>query len=355
MSMKLGWIFLSSLAVAAAVAVGCGGRKSGENESCQVTDDCADGFVCVGDVCRPDPNAEGAEGGASATERVISGRNESCDTRVDCEPGYACLNGSCVVPDAPIEPTGKSCVEVECLTFADCCQPPEDVSCATFKTECEEGDQASCNQFAYYCDCTESSATAPGWSCTTDNRCEFKKTCDPAEAEASAGYSQDCGVVFGAGSGNTCRDDGVCVACISDENCGEGTCSASGQCVECESDDDCGFGACSPSGNCVFNRECWADTDCNANEACDEEGQCVERDCNEDRDCINRFRNFDATCKENKCHAPCRTDAECNPFGGYQGFICHEGGCVEAGCESNEECQALNGYPNGPAFLCSAD
>jgi hypothetical protein len=343
-----GWIALGSLALGVGLlTMACGPRKSGENQSCEITDHCEDGLVCIAGVCATEAAAGLGGGPGDPSSRVISGRNESCQTRVDCEPGLSCVQGTCVVPDAPFTPTGQECFAEQCITHRDCCQPPTSFTCTTAKEGCDGGDLSDCNYYEYYCNCTDAPAApgTTGWECTADNECVFHKTCD------AAGLGSDC--FSTPGDENICTAAGTCVECESDADCFDGTCNPSGRCVECATSEDCGGQTCTAEGTCVADRECWTDSDCLGNDACTAEGKCEERPCVSDRQCAEQFDSYEATCgADGECQVPCDFDSECNPGGRYAGYICHESMCARAGCESDAECQALNGGLGALVYQC---
>jgi Cys-rich repeat protein len=111
-----------------------------------------------------------------------------------------------------------------------------------------------------------------------------------------------CSSSVACGGDRVCAPRGLCVRCITDADCagssgpgpGGGFCSAElDRCVECRSSADCGGGTCDAEGECV---ECSTSAECHPDEPiCD-----VAR-----RECVE-----------------CLTDAECRP-----GTRCDRGNC----------------------------
>jgi hypothetical protein len=287
--------------------------------------------------------ASGSGGSGAQAAQTASGVGESCLSRTDCAVGLACVNQTCVTPETPFKPTGKECQAVQCIKDDDCCPVNTDskAECASFASLCAAGEKYYCNQYSYYCVC--SAAKCENYQCTFTQQCDTQPDC----AVIPGNLNIDC---------DTAKH--VCVNCTSDAFCNirlgvqNAICNANQQCVikECTLDADC------PSGNqkcvlnqCVTTRQCYDDKQCGADQQCDDaSGKCVDRACTDDRFCADLLGTANAKCMNEKCVEPCTTTYECNGGNtwGNDSKLCVDGFCVEAGCESNAECDVhnYNGY-----------
>jgi hypothetical protein len=112
-----GSAFIAFFGLATAVSgslIGCGDdaetpaaakiTKSGANESCTRTDDCAKGLSCVSNLCTDSGSGSGgtdSTGGTSGsgTTSPLGREGESCSRRADCQATLGCFNGRCQMDD----------------------------------------------------------------------------------------------------------------------------------------------------------------------------------------------------------------------------------------------------------------
>lgn len=276
--MRTKTLLASGLALMAAVASiigaqGCGDdevvrRLSQKGETCQVTNDCAQGLACV-----PMPGF-GSSGGVSV--------------------GFG---GVCTVGEFRIEKTAKECAVIQCEKAEDCCDPP--ATCPDLLEACNQagdaGFSSACEQYKQYCVCdTERIAC-------DQNKCVTKCSTD-SECSSSNGTPRCAG--------------GTCVRCASDDDCsGDDTC-ISGSCkAPCKSDGDCpGFdrcvaSQCTPSG-CQTDRECVASTR-NVEATCGTDGKCIVP-CQTDLECGNPRGYSFFSCLEHQCvYTGCESEKDC--------------------------------------------
>lgn len=255
------------------------------------------------------------QGQTSSAAVALGKRGESCQARADCESGLACVNQVCRVESLNLQPTGQTCVTVQCTTATDCCPTPP-TYCAQYKMDCDQGDTFYCS---YYNDPVNGCiCDATTFSCEND---KCVQPCTPADA----GLSDSCRSV-----GQVCVDS---------------------KCVDCAQDSDCtqqGFGTDRVCTNNTCQIKCAKDTDCSAFFRCDTTtSACVKSGCQSDRDCIVTTSNPLSTCDttSHDCEVPCQSDLECssgNTAGGVSGLqVCVNSRCVAAGCENDDECRVL--------------
>lgn len=130
-------------------------------------------------------------------------------------------------------------------------------------------DQADCVFGA--CENGHCALCSPQVPCPGANeRCDFESwrcaaTCKPPDGCGDASTSR-------------CASRGVCVECLNHEDCATGSnvpryCNLQGQCVECMGNEQCGDRFCDPlRQRCV---SCFRRSDCNPDEVCTIEGECV--------------------------------------------------------------------------------
>ncbi len=126
--------------------------------------------------------------------------------------------------------------------------------------------------------------------------------------------------------------------CTADYNCMYPTSHCNnGTCVRCVQDSDCG-----PNQTCTNNQcasSCTSDDQCPIFYAC-QSSACVNVGCTSDRECVLYKDSEFAFCDKSKapptCSVKCDNDSQC---GKYE--LCVSGGCVPAGCETDDECKAM--------------
>ena len=149
-----------------------------------------------------------------------------------------------------------------------------------------------------------------------------------------------------------CTND-KCVAsqsCASNIDCfGLAHVCNNGTCVQCVQNSDCGANETCNNNTCSAG--CTADNECPIFYAC-QSGACNEVGCESDRECV-LYRNSEfAFCDQSQspptCSEKCENDAECG-----KDELCVNGGCVNAGCNDDEECKAILGpLPQGEHAVC---
>lgn len=344
----------------------------GEGESCTKRADCEDDLGCFNQRCTKDG---GGAGGESSGGPALGGPGETCGLTSDCGAGLACLPqsetpvplpiakaigsnsvGVCTPIDSGIKPTGKTCGH-ECVEAADCCELPISQQAATGAASCSELAQLVdaipncdtavnkngiiCLAFNVYCDeqCTKNT-----WACDS-GQCQYTAKCTKV-TEVIGG----CPSVTRAGTAiSTCNvDTSKCepkatevTGCKKDADCEEvapfdypaDTCVA----------DECACQA--ETGRCY--RKCAEDLDCPLEYTCDTDSSfCVpEGACSNNAYCVVSTGDIRATCVEGACSVPCEHDIDCNEGGLTNGNFSRVCGpdktCVQVGCSSNDECQAI--------------
>ncbi len=269
-------------------------RRGGAGESCESRRDCEAGLVCILDVCAlgDDVSMSESDGGTVPARLGVVG--ESCLAHDDCSDGLACMNQRCLPADSGLEPSGKDCAVIECREPIDCC--PTDISnCAALQTACEAAEPTSllCRRFEATCLCDGSN-----YGCE-QGRCESLFSC--SELVLCPGLM-------------VC-DEGTCVRCVSDTDCPGGAKCSNHQCAQ----------ACEKDGECARFHQCL-------------EGACVDVGCQTDRECKVFLQNQQALCQDGTCFAVCSSDLNCGAAEGSN-LVCHQGTCVDAGCETDEECR----------------
>ncbi len=261
------------LSVLASACDDDGGRPETDDDgggllppACTTNDDCAGGLVCGED-----------EGGAAAC--VSCATDGDCDRAQECEPGTR----TCVF---------KADWGEECDAHEDCplglfcvqglCQPGVVVLPCGALGQCPEGKR--CNGPLQVCE--------EDIGCYDSRDCPTDEVCNPGTLRCEVRCTAETQVDVCAAR-ERCTDDGRCVECESDDQCGPGlTCNASaGRCagtLTCFSDLACAAGL-------VCNRAtqtctelppaCRTNDDCLGDERCDlGTGRCVLRACQTDQD-----------------------------------------------------------------------
>jgi Cys-rich repeat protein len=184
-----------------------------------------------------------------------------CTTRLDCPGKLGCVEGVC----------GLCSRDKECLTNEWC--HPLDNLCHSFGgDECRLNQECDLGSFCVHGYCKEASEVTP---CTQDSDCAVTERCDPLNLvcidDLGCNRDDDCadGEVCELAS-NRCVN--ACTPETQDVICGYGlVCDDNGRCVECFSDDQCGVGLtcntetkrCEGENSCITNRDCLPGQTCN--------------------------------------------------------------------------------------------
>lgn len=234
------------------------------------------------------------ESGANAA-RNASRKGESCASTPDCADGLVCVGEVCLPEELGLDPTGKECAAVECVQPADCCDlvmlDPQ--QCASFQQACAMGDMLACSYYNQYCVCN-----AQQWSCDAD-ACRFAGPCM---------VDSDCpGGVCNVNTCVECVNDLDCFA----GSCVNSQCTADA--LSCQTNNDCPYfhtcqaNLCVETG-CTDTRECIEYTD-------DPLSFCQDAECRtpcaSDAECIT-FGSALGACVGGFCEdAGCTTDEQC--------------------------------------------
>lgn len=251
-----------------------------EHHECEKDDDCAKGKVCENYSCTPcDKNNQCAGNSCNCCPKTADGKQLTCGTLsgdtfaacVECTSDGECDGKKC-------DPSVGRCVDkLPKKESPDCCGE----SCA----KCPKDDEV----------------THKGWYCLPSH---IDAVC------AQCREDMDCG------DGSYCRG-GTCVACLDDRRCGTrcGSCGSdtpfcfgadkgeNGVCVRCLTNDDCGGGDCDSAKHtcksacavscgkatpyCYGDKcvECYADTQCPCGGTCNLETNSCATSCNDGADC----------------------------------------------------------------------
>jgi hypothetical protein len=235
--------------------------------------------------------------------------------------------------------------------LAAACSPKVNAPCAV-EADCSAG--MICQDGL----CADSALADAGPQCTSSLDCSEDGTrcregrCVPIGGDA--GVSPDAGnTAGGCGNGPACSDrvfggqaverciDGTCrQGCLSDVMCrspeapicieveGANSCMPG----QCERNNDCDEGQVCQDSRCLDVTFCDDDSNCAANEICNGDGFCQERDrCLVDNDCED-----DSVCNNGFCfEAPSCADGQPCP----EGLDCVGERCVEGICRSADDCE----------------
>ena len=174
-------------------------------------------------------------------------------------------------------------------------------------------------------------------------------TCGPVNLGISPA-SKQCALVQCTTADDCCSNPpSTNFACTNDHCTSTAPCTAdfdctfpnshcnNGTCVRCVQDSDCGLNQACTNNQC--STKCASDDECPIFYAC-QSSACVEVGCSSDRECILYKDSEFASCDKSKqppaCTVKCDNDSEC---GKYE--LCVSGGCVPAGCESDDECKVM--------------
>lgn len=274
--------------------------------------------------------------------------------------------------------TASGCRAPECAQSSDC--PGE---------ACIDGNCSSCS---FSSDCGANGACSAG-KCV-ERQCEATADCQSGICSdglcrACAGNSEcDAGLICSSGScikpecvttpdcadGKAC-DNGVCVLCTTDEQCGNPASKACnhGKCIErectipshCMDGKVCDMGLCEPCSatlpcpdqlGCIAGacQPCTMDSDCGTGREC-RESLCVIL-CTQNGDCSQKGA---LGCRGRHQEKPCGTDGFCGGENSVwpAGAICDacgmaEGGCPSGMCDEDLVCMCDTNDDCPPALAC---
>lgn len=338
--------------------------------SCRENHECADGWACVQESCRPicatDVSCLSNERCDRGACKPLCRRDDDCRNGELCQdlicsigcrsnshcPGnLACINQQCV--DPCLAPTA-------CGTNANCiirnhlkaCICPDylvgdaNIGCKYPPTACSVANECPPNHACIGNLCQ--TVCSSDQNCLTDEKC-VRSTCKSiCNSDASCGNGQICeNRLCEIG----CRNDLSCAgsqSCINNQ-CID-PCSTNGQCGQCADCSVINHGVqCScpvgflgnPLTSCSLPLQ-----RCNSNCQCDESGVYCAELCSSDVQCA---------CGQKCGNGKCRT--RCNPGACAEGQLCQNGACI-AGCRNNLDCSSdrscLNGQCLDPCLLENA-
>ena len=292
----------------------------------------------------PTSQAEGGQVGAEMAttasphnaRRPRGRRGTGCSVKNDCQTGLSCVRGLCEQASFGLTPSGKECVQVDCIAADDCCgNLPADApeKCRARAFACTK-DLPGCETKA----CTRSSECAGGGVCTGHCLISSGECSGNVDCLANKCLGGSCSINF-----TSCNSDAECAA----NTCSGGSCAcenpgyapASPLCTDPECDGLC-LWACEGS-RCVIPSACSSDDDCFGSKPVCIEGGCVE--CAQSADC-----SFDKVCRAGSCESPCQDDTNCALF-----EACQTGECIYVGCRSDRECSLIpdvNALELAPGF-----
>ncbi len=267
------------------------------------------------DSAQPVDASTGQDSATSQDASTTGDAGESCQSDRQCDPGSICLNGHCV--------SG--------------CRIDED--CPADSPKCENG------------------ANPPGTcvECLVGTDCQA-----PLNACVNGSCTQTCNGVDGCAYPTVCDDvQGLCVRCITDDQCLSGNICVNNDCVPgCNSDQGCPDGQVCSNDVCVDG--CRDDSACLAGMICENDvcrlgcrpatetsaDTCpLEQHCDTNLNCVDGCGTSNdqcpagETCLGNACYTPC-SNGEC-PAGDHcdnNGYCVP--GCVGGTCDNNQVCDA---------------
>lgn len=231
------------------------GIDDGDDESTDDPDDDDGGSgACIMNNCSEDAHCDGCPDGATICDTDVA-RCVQCDpeNQVGCEAGEECTEfGNCV-------PEGLECPSADGLPTIDCDNDDDCAACAPQFQTCNEGVCTACSpenqgfcQTVEMCAGGECVPSCPA-DCTSDSECA---TCGTDGHEAHACHNHECAQcssTFPCPEGDTCTDEGVCIAICGIPGQVPGTCEEDADCAGCPGDvTNCvaplngGHGECSP-------------------------------------------------------------------------------------------------------------
>ncbi len=225
----------------------------------------------------------------------------TCASRLDCPGKLGCVDGIC----GPCARDRDCLVNEWCHPLTSLCQP-------FGGDECRLNEDCDLGSFCVQGYCKGADDVVP---CSADDDCAASERCDPLNLvcidDLGCNRDADCAVqeVCDLAS-NHCIS--ACTPANQDVICGYGlVCDENGRCVECFSDDQCGVGMrcntetmrCEGENACVTNRDCLpgqicnpqtyqctvptpaclSNADCASGTICDpSQGQCIPSSCQPD-------------------------------------------------------------------------
>lgn len=285
------------------------GRCVSNPRSCNVTSECASGYVCLGGSCSPghEPCTDDAACGAGAyCQNGVCKDSRTCDSSKPCTSGFVCdERGSCVPDLGPRTcKTGSQCGGGLCL----------DGQCAKCSGDCGGG--KTC-QFGVHCGsgraCLDGQCTS---SCKSDSDCGSAQQCK----------SKVC----------VTRNDG----CVANSDC-----SAGQVCVDSTCHADCTkSGKCSASGDVCSSALEAADGSkrriCTADHAAKPECK-LTKDCQNNEQCVNGV-----------CRTVCTESKDCENCN--DGPVCGSGGFCMTASENKPQCKVNKDCKSGQVCLDSS-
>ncbi len=247
------------LAMVLLLVAGCG--RTALERQCTVDQECAEGWVCLNEVCTPEEIEEEDTGPIPP-----DGGEIECSDDLDCGDGVCRLDGDICTVNTCNTSTGQ-CVVSDCNP--DCGAGTEAVGCECFPVQCTEDEEC----LGRICE----DGTCRG--CVSDGEC-------------SADGSMICG------------DNGICEEgpeCQIDDHCRPFEVCDDEVCVdrpECTFDDDCGESEQCIAGVCTYTPDCEDDSQCSAQAEC-VGGVCQTRLCRGNSDCPD-----DELCDAGECVPP---------------------------------------------------
>lgn len=334
------------------------GEADGADGDAGAGDDGADGGAPGdGSICSQCTGATPGECGEGGRCILFRDQNKYCSTPCDegntCQPGFECIEQWDPPQCLPIAAacTGNCSVE-GCADPGEVCDYAVGV-CRTPKGHCErcttdeECENGGCAQLqeGMYCveNCVEGGADCPaGSSCAGDLCMPDEGICDRCDGVDCQGLTPMCEPATGE-----------CVACLADNDCGQGSFCALGECREAQ-------GECLSNGDCAGNPQgphCFVDrcVQCIATEHCPPQHRCDANECVVAR-CEGVLCNGQAQCnaETGRCEPGCQGDADC-----LEGQGCNrdtgqcynsDGSCdADSPCRPGSSCDGGGGAPGGPA------
>ncbi|MDD4694985.1 MAG: Ig-like domain-containing protein [Patescibacteria group bacterium] len=280
--------------------------------------------------------------GIASCSNIVSGQDPNGDCSGGCNRcdgfGY-CVDNNYLCPSG----TCSSGTCVACNNDNDCnsslCEVC-DLNSHTCKSGCDAPNCETCigGSCGYSCNAGDTCDNGNCLECTDDNNCGPCEACVGGSCQSTcSGYTPQC---------NTASNS--CVECINDTNCPTGEVCQSNSCVpgpECTVDNDCGQCEMCVSGSCGFI--CQGSFPYCVNDscvACTNNSQCTVG-CNKTcsgNTCVSSCSGSTQYCLGTSCVA-CITDSNCPT-----GKICQSNVCVNAPeCTTDAQCGSCNRCDSG--------
>ncbi|MBI5525027.1 MAG: hypothetical protein HY897_01750 [Deltaproteobacteria bacterium] len=311
-------------------------------KKCSNACDCAQGEICVNEVCRAklDPSCVDEPCPCGQICRDIGPLNQcvaGCTNNCDCPDATPiCIGGACgKLPgsgcgnDSRNCPCGQVCVNNLCEDAASACS-----------TNCDCKDPKSPI-------CRNGACAAQAARCTLDADCPCGQECGSngcADIPPPCQTSCDCGLTEICEAGvctpqlpGRCQDDNDCLC---GQTCGSlGRCEAGGQ--PCQRSCDCPQGLVCTNNKCVNplpGSWCQTDAECPCQTYC--AGGFCAQGCNDGCDCPDTS----PFCVNRKCTGVvvglCKADADCRCA-----EVCNNGACEPSTGACNTSCDCPQGLP----------